>query len=77
MDSEQQSGNTDNLRIFQEMQMLVPGATQRNIKPHNMLWGITLAGTGIKSSLATAAYSILGTNLSSLKYEEAALYRRA
>lgn len=73
MDSEPQSGNTGNLRIFQEMQMLVSGATQRNIKPHNMLWGVTLAGTGTKSSLATAAYSILGTNLSSLKYEEAAL----
>lgn len=44
---EQQAGNVGNLS-FQEVQMLVSGATQRSIKPHTTLWRAALASTGTK-----------------------------
>lgn len=44
---EQQVGNVGNLS-FEEVQMLVSGATQRNIKPHTTLRRVALASTGTK-----------------------------
>lgn len=43
------------------MQMLVSGATQRNIKLHNMVWRVALASTETKSSLATQHKAFWGS----------------
>lgn len=43
------------------MQMLVSSATQRNTKPHNVLWRVALASTGTKSSLVTQHNAFWGS----------------
>lgn len=75
MDSEQQSGNVGNVRSFQVMQIPVSGATQRNIKPCNMLRRVALPSTDQKQS-SHGSIKQFGNSFTSLKYKAAALQRR-
>lgn len=72
VDSEQQPGN---VRSFQVIQIPVSGATQRNIKPCNMLRRAALPSMDQKQS-SHGSIKHFGDPFTSLKYEAAAPQRR-